>query len=53
MDHLARLGVTQVLLACDNFIGDTQWAEDVVDRLIAWQDETGFRPSLYTNGAKF
>jgi radical SAM superfamily enzyme YgiQ (UPF0313 family) len=48
MDHLCRLGVRQVLFACDNFIGDPRWAEQVIDALIEWQEESGFRPSLYT-----
>ncbi len=48
MDHLCDLGVRQVLLACDNFIGDPRWAEQVIDALIAWQHESGHRPSLYT-----
>ena len=48
MDHLCRLGVRQVLFACDNFIGDPRWAEDVIDALLVWQEESGFRPGLYT-----
>jgi radical SAM superfamily enzyme YgiQ (UPF0313 family) len=48
MDHLCRLGVRQVLFACDNFIGDPSWAERVLDALIAWQQDSGFRPGLYT-----
>ncbi|MFQ5763993.1 MAG: B12-binding domain-containing radical SAM protein [Rhodospirillales bacterium] len=48
LDALARLGVNQVLFACDNFIGEPRWAEDVVDRIIEWEQETGFRVSLYT-----
>ena len=48
LDMLSRLGIKQVLLACDNFIGEPRWAEDLVDRIIAWERETGFRPSLYT-----
>ncbi len=48
MDYLSSLGIKQVLLACDNFIGDPQWAEQVVDELLAWQKKSGYRPSLYT-----
>ncbi len=48
MDHLCSLGVRQVLFACDNFIGDPQWAEQVLDALIAWQRDSGHRPGLYT-----
>ena len=48
LDHLSRLGVKQVLLACDNFIGEPRWAEELIDRVLEWQERTGFRPSLYT-----
>jgi radical SAM superfamily enzyme YgiQ (UPF0313 family) len=48
IDHLCRLGVSQFLLACDNFIGEPRWAEELVDKLLAWQERTGHRPSLYT-----
>ncbi len=48
LDHLARLGVHQILFAADNFIGDLRWAEDVLDRIIEWQQETGQHVALYT-----
>ncbi|MED5395212.1 MAG: radical SAM protein [Pseudomonadota bacterium] len=48
LDHLCRLGVQQVLFACDNFIGEPRWAEEVIDKILEWQQRTGFRPSLYT-----
>ncbi len=48
LDHLARQGVNQVLFACDNFIGEPRWAEEVIDKILEWQERTGFRPSLYT-----
>jgi radical SAM superfamily enzyme YgiQ (UPF0313 family) len=48
LDHICSLGVRQVLLACDNFIGEPRWAEAVVDALLDWQQRTGYRPSLYT-----
>ncbi len=48
LDHCSRLGIKNYLLACDTFIGDPQWANDVLDHIIAWQDDTGFRPSIYT-----
>jgi radical SAM superfamily enzyme YgiQ (UPF0313 family) len=46
--HICSLGVKQILLACDNFIGEPRWAEAVLDALIAWQEKSGERPSLYT-----
>jgi len=48
LDHLARLGIKQVLLACDNFIGDIRWAQEVADKIIAWQERTGLHMALYT-----
>lgn len=48
LDYLWSLGVRQVLLACDNFIGDLKWAEQVVDAIVAWTERTGAHPSLYT-----
>ena len=37
LDYMCRLGIRQVLLACDNFIGDPRWANEVADALIEWQ----------------
>src|SRR5262249_26780652 len=48
LDHLYDLGVRQCLLACDNFIGDAIWAENVCDRIIEWKERTGKKLSLYT-----
>ncbi|MEK8024256.1 MAG: radical SAM protein [Candidatus Hydrogenedentota bacterium] len=48
LEHLHSLGVRQILLACDNFIGDLKWAEEVVDAIVAWEERSGARPSLYT-----
>jgi len=48
LDALCRLGVGQVLFACDNFIGDPRWAEEVVDQILDWEERSGFRPALYT-----
>ena len=47
-DHLADMGVHQVLLASDNFIGDEPWAEAVCDKVIEWRQRTGKSLSLYT-----
>ncbi|MAH85289.1 MAG: hypothetical protein CBB68_13765 [Rhodospirillaceae bacterium TMED8] len=48
LDHLGSLGVKQVLFACDNFIGEPRWAEEVIDKILEWQERTGYRLSLYT-----
>lgn len=48
LDHLCKLGVSQILFACDNFIGEPRWAEEVIDKILAWQERSGITPSLYT-----
>jgi radical SAM superfamily enzyme YgiQ (UPF0313 family) len=48
IDHLCSLGVRTFLLACDNFIGDPRWAEEVVDGVLAWLERTPHRPVFYT-----
>jgi radical SAM superfamily enzyme YgiQ (UPF0313 family) len=48
LDHMARLGIRQILFAADNFIGDLRWAEETLDAIIAWQNETGQHVALYT-----
>lgn len=48
MDYLSRRGVKQIVLACDNFIGDLPHAEEVLDAIIEWSERTGFRPGLYS-----
>jgi len=48
IDFMCRNGAQQILLACDNFIGEPRWAEEVVDAILEWQRRSGFRPSLYT-----
>ena len=48
LDHMARLGIRQVLFAADNFIGDLRWAEELLDKIIEWQEATGLRVALYT-----
>lgn len=48
LDHLCSLGVSQILFACDNFIGEPRWAELVIDKILAWKERTGYTPSLYT-----
>lgn len=57
MDYLYDKGVRQALLACDNFIGDLHWAEQVVDKILEWQARTGkgmtFFPWLTINLHKY
>ncbi len=46
--QFGRLGVVNVLLACDNFIGDPVWAEGFCDMVLALRKESDFRPRFYT-----
>lgn len=48
IDYFSRKGVTQILFACDNFIGDPIWAERVCDQIIEWKKRTGLSVNLYT-----
>ncbi|MFT7626139.1 MAG: hypothetical protein ACI9WU_005334 [Myxococcota bacterium] len=48
LELLCGHGKQQIMLVCDNFIGDPAWAEEVVDRIIAWKQRTGFEPSIFT-----
>jgi radical SAM superfamily enzyme YgiQ (UPF0313 family) len=48
LDALYDMGARQVLFACDNFIGDVRWAQDVCERIIRWQERSRKRVSLYT-----
>jgi radical SAM superfamily enzyme YgiQ (UPF0313 family) len=48
VEFMANAGVKQLLFACDNFIGNPGWAEEVCDRLIEWRKQSGKSISLYT-----
>jgi radical SAM superfamily enzyme YgiQ (UPF0313 family) len=48
LDRLYDAGVRQCLFACDNFIGNAIWAEEVCDKIIAWNARSGKKLSLYT-----
>jgi len=48
LDYFASLGVTSILLACDNFIGDLAWANHVLDEILEWQSKSNKKVSLYT-----
>jgi radical SAM superfamily enzyme YgiQ (UPF0313 family) len=48
LDALSRRGAKRFQLVCDDIIGDTRWAEQLMDRIIEWEDRTGFRPALYS-----
>jgi radical SAM superfamily enzyme YgiQ (UPF0313 family) len=49
IDYFAReRGKGGIILACDNFIGNTKWAEELCDAIIAWKERTGLAPVFYT-----
>lgn len=48
LEQFHRLGVTNVLFACDNFIGNLKWASELCDAMIEFNLRTGYRPRLYT-----
>ena len=48
LDAYASMGIRQIQLACDNFIGDQVWANACVDAILEWQARTGQKVALYT-----
>ncbi|TAK16404.1 MAG: radical SAM protein [Acidobacteria bacterium] len=48
LDAYASMGIRQIQLACDNFIGDQVWANQCVDAILDWQARTGQKVALYT-----
>ena len=48
LDLYRQLGIRNIQLACDNFIGDYEWAKRLVDALIAYNKQHGYVPSFYT-----
>ncbi len=48
IDYFSKLDISQILFACDNFIGDLKWAEKLCDAIINWSEETGKSINIYT-----
>ena len=48
ISRYTKLGISRLLLVCDNFIGDLRWAEEVVDKLIEFQKNSNARLSFFT-----
>ena len=48
LDQYYKLGVRQIQLACDNFIGDLVWARQCVVAILDWVNTTGAQVALYT-----
>jgi radical SAM superfamily enzyme YgiQ (UPF0313 family) len=43
-----ELGVSQFQFIADNFLGNPTWAEECVDAILAWQERTGAKVSIFT-----
>jgi radical SAM superfamily enzyme YgiQ (UPF0313 family) len=48
IDAFWRLGVRQIQIACDNFIGDQVWARKCTDAILEWALRTRAEVALYT-----
>ncbi len=48
LDKMAKVGVKQVLLACDNFIGRPNEAARILHAIIDWRKRANTQLSLYT-----
>ena len=48
LDIYRRLGIRNIQFACDNFIGELPWANELVDAIIKYNRENNFSPSFYT-----
>lgn len=45
--HFER-GIREIILACDNFIGDASWAKEVVEKILIWKREKNAKVTFYT-----
>lgn len=48
LDLYRQLGIRNIQFACDNFIGDYEWANRMVDAIIAYNSQHHYAPSFYT-----
>ncbi len=48
LDFFYKAGIRQIILACDNMIGDHKWAEELVDAILKWREESGGKVVFYT-----
>lgn len=47
IDEYYKRGITQFQFACDNFIGDVQWANACCDAVLKWKERTRAKISLF------
>jgi radical SAM superfamily enzyme YgiQ (UPF0313 family) len=48
LEIFAKLGIKNILFACDNFIGSPTWAEALCDEIIEWKKVRSTQVNLYT-----
>jgi Radical SAM superfamily/Domain of unknown function (DUF4070) len=48
LENYFAAGVTQFVFVCDNFIGDISWARQCVDAILAWQEKSHAKISIFT-----
>ncbi|OGQ48558.1 MAG: hypothetical protein A3H42_06900 [Deltaproteobacteria bacterium RIFCSPLOWO2_02_FULL_46_8] len=48
VDEYYKRGITQFQFACDNFIGNIQWANACCDALLEWKERAGAKASFFT-----
>lgn len=48
LDLYLSLGIRNIQFACDNFIGDYEWANKLVDQIVLLNEKHGYAPSIYT-----
>ena len=48
LDTYRKNGITNIQLACDNFIGDLDWAKHLVKRILEFNKAHNWNPSFYT-----
>jgi radical SAM superfamily enzyme YgiQ (UPF0313 family) len=48
LEQFHRLNITNVLFACDNFIGDPVWAGKLCDAIISFREKYGYKLRCYT-----
>ena len=48
MEQAIQADRSQIILACDNFIGDLTWAEELVDEIILMNRRLGKQTNIYT-----
>ncbi|NKB37355.1 MAG: radical SAM protein [Gammaproteobacteria bacterium] len=48
IEQVMLRGKQQFIFACDNLIGDLEWAESLTDHMIEMIERTGLQPNVYT-----